>query len=239
MTALGLRRKAIYVRELLDGVEEFRLRARADRPSPAIPLLLLAAVVAGALVVALIRAGQMYAPAGSSAEFVGLEFTPSSDWVRLGYWVVASIVAYASALWIARRQGYRSGVWVDRLPLAMGGIGALVVSVIVAVGWYTPGDLLIRGNVPLLAIAVGVVVWAIRERLLGLWVVAALTVLLALLANLYDMENVLLRLGVPDFDNAEEITNLGAVAVALFAAAAVFGLLHRRDVRALRAPGER
>lgn len=148
------------------------------------------------------------------------------------YWVVASVVAYVLAIVIARRQGYRHGVWVQRLPLAMGGLGALLVFVIMVLGRFAPGDLLLRGNVPLLAIAVGVVVWAIRERRLGLWVLTAILVPLTLLANLYDMENVAFRLGVPVFANADEIVNLGTVAVVLFAAAAVFGLRHRHRHRA-------
>lgn len=225
--------------ELFDRVDEVRKRAAADRPSPAIPLLLMASVVTGALVVALVRASQTYAPVDGSTEYVLVESGPSRDGVRLGYWVVASIVAYVLAIWIARRQGYRHGVWVDRIPLAAGGLGALLVSVIVVLGWYAPGDLLIRGNVPLLAMAVGIVVWAVRERRPGLWVVAAVIVLLTMLANLYDMENLLFRLGVSQFGSAEEIVNLGTVAVALFAAAAIFGLLHRRGAQALQTRIER
>lgn len=231
-------------------VDEIRERSWADRPSPAIPLLLLAFVVTGALVVALIRASQMQVFIGgatdlssmgssssdfSASDFVGVDGPwPAHDRVRLLYWVIASVVAYVLALWIARRQGYRGGLWVNRRPLVVAGIVALAGAVIIAVGWFAPGDLLIRGNIPLLAIAVGIVVWAVRERRPGLWVVAAVIVPLTLLANLYDMENVLFRFGVPVFDNADEIANLGAVAVALFAAAAVFALLHRRDVRLAR-----
>lgn len=242
--------------ELLEEVGHVRERAEADRPSPAIPLLLLALVVTGALTVALVRLGSVQVLAGESPVISGSDPTslPSSDSIRLisgsaympfddpgrlAYWVIASIVAYVLAIWIARRQGYRGGVWVDRLPLAMGGLAALLVSVIVVAGWYAPADLLIRGNVPLLAIAVGIVVWAVRERRPGLWVVAAVIAPLSVLANLYDMENVLFRIGVPYFDNAEEIANLGLVAAVLFVAAATFGLLHRRDTQALPTRSER
>lgn len=224
-----------------DSINEIRDRSRADRPSPAIPLLLLALVVAGALVVALIRAAQatvVVDPAQSEFSLIDTP-VPSHDPVRLSYWVIASIVAYLLALWIARRQGYRRGVWVDRYPLVMAGLVALLVAVAVVFGWLIPGDPFIRGNVPLLAIAVGIVVWAARERRLGLWILAAVMVPLALLANLYDIGNVLLRFGVPNFENADEIANLGTVAIALFAASAIFGVLHRQEAKAARTRGAR
>lgn len=222
---------------LIEGVDDIRERADADRPSPAIPLLLLASVVTGALVVALVRPDPVTIPADGSGKFV-LVVNPVAfdDRVRLFYWVIASIVAYVLALWIARRQGYRRGLWVDRRPLVIAGVLALVAAVVIVIGWFAPGDLLVRGNVPLLAIAAGIVVWAARERRPGLWVVAAVIVPLTLLANLYNMENVLFRFGVPVFDHSDEIANLGAVALVLLVAAAIFGLLHRRAAR-LAHPG--
>lgn len=225
----------------LDSLEEIRDRSRADRPSPAMPLLFLALVVAGALVVGLIRAAQVTVVVDPLQPEFGLVSGPMpwTDRVRLFYWVVASIVAYLLALWIARRQGYRGGVWVDRRPLVLAGVLALAGAVVIVVGWFAPGDLLIRGNVPLLAIAIGIVVWAARERRLGLWILAAVIVPLTLLANLYNMENVLFRFGVPYFDSADEIANLGTVAVVFFAASAILGVLHRRDARALGTRGAR
>jgi hypothetical protein len=217
-------------------VDRLRKQVEADRSSPAVPLLLLALVVTGAIVVSVVRDGQVAATGDGSAEFVPIMFGPGDDPVRLGYWIIASILAYAAALWIARRQGYRRGLWVDRLPLLLGGLGALLIAVVATVGWYGPGDLFIRGNVPLLAVAVGVIVWAMRERRPGLWAVAVVTALLSLLANLYDMENLLFRLGVPVFDGVDDIANLGAVALALFIAAGAYGVLgvRRRPAPDLR-----
>lgn len=54
-----------------------------------------------------------------------------------------------------------------------------------------------RGNFPLLELTVDVLVWAFQERRPGLRVVAVMLVPLALLANLYNMENLLYRLGMP------------------------------------------
>ncbi|MBN9608538.1 MAG: hypothetical protein J0I11_04375 [Actinobacteria bacterium] len=241
--------------KVLAEVDEIRDRSWADRPSPAIPLLLMALLVTGALIVALIRASQMQVlsgggivlppPDSSSTGFSASDFAlvngpvPSHDRVRLAYWVIASIIAYLAALWIARRQGYRRGMWVNRRPLVVAGLLALAGAVIIVVGFFAPADLLLRGNLPLLAIAVGIVVWAMRERRPGLWVVAAVMVPLTLLANLYNMELVLFHLGVPVFADAEEIVNLGTVAVVLFVASAIFGVLHRRDAKSAQPRGAR
>lgn len=218
----------------VDGV---RRRADADRPGPAVPLLLLGLVVVGALVVALIRASHDRAAGDGSRGTVLVAHAPWTDPVRLSWWVFASLAAYLLAIWIARREGYRRGVWVDRLPLALGGLGALLMSVIVQRGWFAPGDLLIRGNVPLLAIAVGIAAWAVQERRFGLWLLAAVILPLTLLANLYNMENVISRIGAPALADADEIVGLGTVALVLIAAAAIFAIGHRHQLRAARGRG--
>lgn len=132
----------------------------------------------------------------------------------------------------------RPGPAIPLVLLALGGLGALMVAVIVAVGWYAPGDLLIRGKVPLLAIAVGIIVWAVRERRVGLWIVAAVVAVVTLAANLYSVENLLFRLGMPVFGAADEVAILGVVAVALFVAAWLFGLWHWQGGQTLRVGSE-
>ncbi|MGI8418809.1 MAG: hypothetical protein ACR2P2_21955 [Nakamurella sp.] len=206
----------------LSAVESARRRMWADRPSPALPLVLLAAVVIGGIVITLIKAdpGGMY----------------FADPVRLAYWAIASLVAFALMILIARHQGYRTGIWVDRGALVKAGVVALAIVVVAVLGGvgFLPGDLTLRGNLPLLALTVGILVWAYRERRPGLWVLAILLVPLTLLANLYNMENVLFRLGMPLFDNADQVVNLGVVAVALLVAAGVFALSHRRAARLVK-----
>lgn len=191
----------------------------ADRPSPAIPLLLLAAVVAGGIVMTLLE-----------SDPTGMYF---DDTARLAYWAVACVVAFALMVVIARHQGYRTGIWVDRGALVKAGVLtlAIIVAALLVGIEFLPGDLTLRGNLPLLALTVGMLVWAYRERRPGLWVVAILLIPLTLLANLYDMENLLFRLGVPVFDHADQVVNLGVVAIVLLAAAGVFALSHRRDAR--------
>ena len=63
-------------------------------------------------------------------------------------------------------------------------------------GRLQPGDLFIRGLTPLLPVGVGLVVLAIveRSRVLACFAVAFLG--LAVLVNLYDIENLFARVGV-------------------------------------------
>lgn len=219
LTESSLFDKLICMSDELSVAEAARCRMRADRPSPAIPLVLLAAVIIGGIGMTLIE-----------ADPYGVYF---DDPIRLAYWAVASLVAFLVMILIARHQGYRTGIWVDRGALVKAGVVALAVVVAAVLGGigFLPGDLAVRGNLPLLALTVGILVWAYRERRPGLWVVAALLVPLTLLANLYNMENVLYRLGMPLFDSADQVINLGVVALVLLVAAALFALSHRRDAR--------
>jgi hypothetical protein len=200
------------VRKSSTGVEAAHRRVQADRPTPAIPLLLLALVVLGAIALTFIEANQ-------SGFYI-------EDPARVAYWAVASAVAYLVMVLVARRQGYRRGIWVDRSPLAAAGLLALVIALIVVLGQFAMGDLLIRGNVPVLALTVGVLVWAYHERRPGLWVIALALIPLSLLANLYDMENLLGRMGIPGFAHADQVANLGAIAIVLLIGAAGFALAH-------------
>ena len=196
-----------------DGVQIAQRRVRADRPGPAIPLLLLALVVIGAIVLTFVEANQT----GFYIE----------DPARVAYWAIASALAYLVAVLVARRQGYRGGIWVDRSPLAAAGMIALIVALIIVLGEFAAGDMLIRGNVPVLALTVGVLVWAYREHRPGLWAIAIVLIPLSLLANLYNMENLLGRMGIPiSFAHADQVANLGAIAIVLLIGAAGFGLAH-------------
>ena len=195
-----------------------RRRMWADRPGPALPLLLLGLVVVGGIVMSMVDRQDFYMFGGT----------------RLAYWAVATLIAYGLMMLIARHQGYRSGIWVSRKALVLTGVVALAVVVTALVGdngWYLPGDLTERGNLPLLAITAGVLVWAWYERRPGLWALGAILVPLTLLANLYDMENVLFRMGVPYFEAAGQVVNLGVVAAVLLIASAAYGLVHFRQRR--------
>jgi hypothetical protein len=113
------------------------------------------------------------------------------------FWLVALPLGYGATVvyyWArARRRGAASSVW----PYAVAGLALLGVLVLGSVlSHLQPGDLFSRGLAPLLTVAVGLFVLAWAERSAGLAVFTAAFAGLALLVNLYDIENIFLRLGV-------------------------------------------
>lgn len=91
-----------------------------------------------------------------------------------------------------------------------------------------PGDLTIRGLVALLTIGVGVGVLAVVERSLRLGAFAIAFLALALLANLYDLSNVI---GFGSSPQAEELPNVVLPGLMLLLGAIAFGLSDLRRGR--------
>jgi hypothetical protein len=88
---------------------------------------------------------------------------------------------------------------------------------------WPPGDVIIRGTFPFVIIAVGLWVLAWAERSRALAVIAAAYTCTALLASLYDMQNVLFRLGwnpSPSEWGLMPLANLALPALVLLVAAA-------------------
>lgn len=121
------------------------------------------------------------------------------------YWLVALFGGLALTLLWYRRHARRVGLRTPSrgyvvtvavltglalvLPLLaqIPGLGFLLIPL--------PGDITMRGTFPFLIIAAGLCVLAWAERSVGLVVIAAVYTGTALLASLYDIENVLYRLG--------------------------------------------
>jgi len=111
------------------------------------------------------------------------------------YWLAAIAAGFAvTFLWYGRRGRQVGLVTPARGFLITGAVVSLLVLVLPLAG-VVPGDLIIRGTFPFLIIAAGLWVLAWAERSRGLAVVAALYTAVTLVANLYDLENVLFRLG--------------------------------------------
>jgi hypothetical protein len=89
-----------------------------------------------------------------------------------------------------------------------------------------PGDLTIRGTFPFLIIAAGLWVLAWAERSIGLAVIAAVYTGAALLASLYDLQNVLGRLG---WSASPGVANVLLPAIVLLIAGALAFLAQRRQ----------
>jgi hypothetical protein len=161
------------------------------------------------------------------------------------YWLAALLGGLALTLWWYRRHARRIGL---RTPARGYLITVIVLTVIALVlpflaqlGPFSfpyfalPGDLLVRGMFPFLIIAVGlcVLAWAERSRALGL--IAVLYTGTALLVSLYDLENVLFRLGwnpSPDQWQFTDLPNVLLPAVVLLMAGIGAFVVQRRQQRA-------
>jgi hypothetical protein len=118
--------------------------------------------------------------------------------------VLATLLAYR---WNARRVGLQTPSRGYVITVAALTIAALLVPLLSQVrsprwlAWLqalhvlAPGDLALRGTFPFIIIAAGLWVLARAERSRALAVIAALYSAAALLASLYNVENILFRLG--------------------------------------------
>jgi hypothetical protein len=95
-----------------------------------------------------------------------------------------------------------------------------------------PGDLLIRGTFPFMIIAVSLCVLAWAERSIALTIIAATYLALSLVASLYDIENVLYRLGWNLSPAVSGLPNVVLPAlVLLLSGASAWAVQRRHEVR--------
>ena len=150
------------------------------------------------------------------------------------YWVVAIAAGLtATYLWYRRRGRQIGLVTPARGFLVTGVVVSLLVLVLPTVG-LVPGDLVIRGTLPFLIIAAGLWMLARAERSRALLVVAAIYTGTALLASLYNIENVLFRLGwnpAPDQWRLTSLPNVLLPALVLLAAGIAAFVVQRRTRR--------
>jgi hypothetical protein len=226
--------------ELLGELASLRRRARADRHAYWFPLVLFAVlscaavpfyrsafpVTGGATAIAVARPGMPL-----------LGQTPLHGQFFLGYyWLVALVGGYLiTALWY-RRHARRAGLQTPARGYVVTGIALTAAALLLPplsqfrpLAWLSvlwPGDLVIRGTFPILIIAAGLWVLARAERSPGLTVTALLYSGAALLASLYNVENLLFRLGwTPAVNDLWEtsLPNLLLPAAVLLAAGAAAG----------------
>ena len=135
-------------------------------------------------------------PLGPLSWFAGGFFLRSPSLVSL-FWLIGLPVGYGLAVLSYHRRALARGVAGPVWPYVLTGIGLLAFLVVASiVGRLQPGDLFIRGLTPLLTIALGLFVLAWVERSSPLAVFAAAFLALALIVNLYDIENVFSRAGI-------------------------------------------
>lgn len=119
-------------------------------------------------------------------------------WVAL-YWLIALPAGYLATALYFRWRARRSGVASRPVALVATG-GALLVLLLVQNAGFLGivplhPNLVVRGLSPLLTVAFGILVLAVADRSKALAGIALAFLGLALLANLYDLVNLLSRLG--------------------------------------------
>src|SRR6185437_3931479 len=124
--------------------------------------------------------------------------------------------------WNARRVGLQTPARGYIVTTAVLTVLAVVLPPLSQVSWLRflsllwPGDLVIRGTFPFVIIAVGLWVLAWAERSRALAVIAAAYTATALLASLYNIENILFRLGWNPSGNDWSLTSLPNVLLPAF-----------------------
>jgi hypothetical protein len=163
--------------------------------------------------------------------------------VGLAYYWLAAILAglAATAVWY-RLRGDRVGLRTPSRSFVITGLVLLVLALLIPVlanragaGRLTilmPGDLLARGTFPLVLIGIGLCVLAWAERSIALTVIAAGYLALALVASLYDIENVFFDLGWNLSPTASGLPNVVLPAlVLLLSGAGAWVVQHRQRPR--------
>ena len=167
------------------------------------------------------------------------------------YWLAALLIGLLLTLlwyrWNARRVGLQTPARGSVVTVAVLTGLALVIPLLSQVrgpGWLSwlhslgvlwPGDLVMRGTFPFVIIAAGLWALAWAERSRALAVIAAVYTATALLSSLYNVENVLFRLGWNPSGQEWRLTSLPNVLlpalVLLVAGAGAFAAQQRRRAR--------
>jgi hypothetical protein len=212
---------------ILSTVDTAARKVRATRPTRAVPLLVLGLVIVGAMpfyVLADPLADQVSYPLFWSGP-VG---TAAGLWTMF-YWMLALPLAYAFIVWWHARAGRRSGVKVNVAPLVV--TGAVVFGLMLACTvLYKPvisADVMVRGLMPLLTMAVGLIVWAIAERSRGLLAVALVFTAATISASLYGYTNLMSFIAWDVYQKYSMLPNLALCALVLLISSAIYAVAER------------
>lgn len=191
--------------ELLDEVRAIRRRARLARHAYWFPLVLFGVLTAASVPFYLppTGSGVYYGPPGPrflQSVYLG-GFGVSSFRGTAYYWLGAMLLGITATVIWYRWRGNRVGLRTPARGYLITGLIIVALALLVPViaqhvsglPLVTPGvtaDLLIRGTFPVVLIGLGLCFLAWAERSLGLTVIAIAYLALALLASLYDIENV-------------------------------------------------
>lgn len=188
--------------ELLGEVRAIRRRARLARHAYWLPLVLF-----GLLICASVPFYIEQFPRGRAtySRLPGPAFLQSGYLGGLGpisyngvsyYWLGAMLLGVAVTVFWYRWRGNRVGLRTPARGYLITGLIIVALALLIPLAdqgggrMLLPGDLLMRGTFPLVLIGLGLCFLAWAERSAGLAVIAAVYLALALVASLYDIQNV-------------------------------------------------
>jgi hypothetical protein len=160
------------------------------------------------------------------------------------YWLVALLLGVAATAFWYRWHGQRVGLRTPSRGYLITGLALLVAVMLIpviadyaphgpgrtdALFYLIPGDLVNRGTFPFVIIAIGLCVLAWAERSIALAIVAAVYLALSLVASLYDLQNLLWRLGWTLSAAAEGLPNVVLPALVLLLSGAGAWAVQRRQ----------
>lgn len=183
---------------ILGEVRRLRRQARLTRRGYWFPLVLFGVLICTSVPFyvqpVLPRGWATYSSGPYLPTFGGFQFNGLQGYLSI-YWIVAIVVGLALTWLWYRQHGRRVGlVTPARASLITGG-ALLVIALVYPLFGTLPGDLIVRGTFPLVLLSPALWVLARAERSWALLIIAVLYTGAALLASLYNIENILFRLG--------------------------------------------
>lgn len=187
--------------QLLGELDSLRRRTRSGRHAYWLPLVLYGVLICAAAPLYVQqndpRGNGVHTPPGPAVQLPGLGGW--ADGYIAIYWLFALVAGFwLTALWYQRR-GRQSGLLTSARGFVIAGAAVtaaiILLSAVPPAARLWPGDLVFRGYFPLFVIAVGLLALAWAERSWGLIATTVVFIGAALLSNLYDVENLVFRLG--------------------------------------------
>jgi hypothetical protein len=216
---------------LLSDLGRLRKQARSVRHAYWLPLLLFGLVIGASSPFYLVTPPSRSNPllltgTGAFGALSGMfDANPAAQAI---YWLLTiGAGLYVTWLWY-RRHGRRVGLMTPARGFVIVGVIVGVLVIVLPAMQLLPGDLVVRGTLPFLIIAATLWVLAWAERSRALLVVAAIFTGTALLASLYNVENILYRLGWSPATRFSTLPNILLPALVLLISGACAYVVQRR-----------
>jgi hypothetical protein len=230
--------------DLLGEMRVIRRRARLARHAYWFPLVLFGLLICGSVPFYLrglprgsVTYSRLPGPSFLQSEYLG-GFEFMTDRGTAYYWLGAMLLGIAATVLWYRWRGNRVGLRTPARGYLITGLIIVALALLIplagrggGVGMlFLPGDLVGRGTFPFVLIGLGLCFLAWAERSVGLSAIAAVYLALALLASLYDIQNVFYNwFGVSLSPTASALPNVVLPALVLLLAGAGAWVVQRRN----------